>query len=59
MSVRLSARPSVRPRGTTRLPSGRNFMKFDISLFLQKSVEKIKVLLKFRHLGVIFVFEFD
>jgi len=32
--------------------SGRNLMKFDIWVFFEKSVEKIKVLLKFGHLDV-------
>jgi len=39
----MSDRPSVRPHGTTRFPSKRIFMKFNILGLFEKSVEKVKV----------------
>ena len=49
MSVRVSARLSAWNNSAS---SGRIFMKFDIWVFFETSVEKIKVLLKCRHLGL-------
>jgi len=42
----MSVCPSVSLHGTTRLPSGRIFMKFLISVFLEKSAEKLLAPLK-------------
>jgi hypothetical protein len=42
LSVRPSGRPAGLPYGATRGPTAWIFMKFDIQIFLEKSVEKIK-----------------
>ena len=49
ISVRLSVR---RSKWNNSASSGHILMKFDIWLIFEKSVEKIKVFLKFGHLGV-------
>jgi hypothetical protein len=50
LSVCLSVRPSVRPSAWNKsAPTGRIFMELDITGFLKKFVEKIKVWLKYRN----------